>query len=172
MRNFLWAVDFTIVYKQKTCRDIRLISCVMLQSDDLPIQDGSTLIIFRENSFSGFPWVYSSSLCLYLSILFLHFRSLNFDICICCRKCQCSRSHNQNYSCKPVFEIGDRKELDGIALLSGFICLGESLSVSSVDNIDSYYTVNYVQSKHVQLQTAKCHLVMDSWRFTVCVANL
>lgn len=72
----------------------------------------------------------------------------------------------------PVLENADCGQPNGTALLSRVICFDESLSVNSVQNTDSYYAVNYAQSKHVQLQTAECHLIMDNLRLMVCMPNL
>lgn len=71
-----------------------------------------------------------------------------------------------------MLENADCRKLNGSVLLSGVICFDESLRVNSVQNTDSYYAVNYAQSKQVQLQTAKCHLIMDNSRFMVCMLNL
>lgn len=59
------------------------------------------------------------------------------------------------------------EELNGTALLSGAIRSDESLGVNCGQHPDSYYAVNYAQSKQLQLQTAECHPVMDNLRFMV-----
>lgn len=79
---------------------------------------------------------------------------------------------NQNCSCKPVLGNTDCRELNGSVLLSRVIYFDKSLSVNSVQNTDSYYAVNYAQSKHAQLRAAKCHLIMENSRFMVCAPNL